>query len=256
MPPQSMTSCVIAQASRIAPIKSRRYAPSVAANSVTGFGDPIYLAHRRPIRQQALFLCLPFRVMAAVCGRPSGLPGSKFPVRQPAHSCHPKSFGDDQWQLQLTWSTTHARPQSVQNPRRRPPGNGSRRSTRKLKPCYPPRTLQPTYEHCSLPGNRRGCAMRSASKGLEGRLPEDLLSVCATNAAGVPIDAITAACSRVDAVLHLLMAQFNSGPDVERLSDSVIANVIWDVQGTVGLIRSLALHGDRTTYQLVHGGGE
>jgi len=105
MPPQSMTSCVIAQALRIALIKSSSYAPSVAANSVTGFGDPIYLAHRRPIRQQALFLCLPFRVMAAVRGRPSGLPGSKFPVRQPAHSCHPKSFGDDQWQLQLTWST-------------------------------------------------------------------------------------------------------------------------------------------------------
>lgn len=40
MPPQSMTSCVIAQALRIALIKSRRYAPSVAANSVTGFGDP------------------------------------------------------------------------------------------------------------------------------------------------------------------------------------------------------------------------
>jgi len=95
--------------------------------------------------------------------------------------------------------------------------------------------------------------MKSASKGLEGCLPEDLLSVCATNAAGVPIDAITAACSRVDAVLHLLMAQFNSGPDVERLSDSVIANVIWDVQGTVALIRSLALHGDKSTYQLVYG---
>jgi len=95
--------------------------------------------------------------------------------------------------------------------------------------------------------------MKSESKGLEGRLPEDLLSVCATNAVGVPIDAITAACSRVDAVLHLLMAQFNSGPDVERLSDSVIANVIWDVQGTVALIRSLALHGDKSTYHLVQG---
>lgn len=96
----------------------------------------------------------------------------------------------------------------------------------------------------------------SASKELEGRLPEELLSVSPTNAAGVPIDAITAACSRADAVLHLLMAQFNSGPDVERLSDSVIANVIWDVQGTVGLIRSLAVHGDKSTYELVHGGGK
>lgn len=66
----------------------RRYSPAVAANSATGFGDPSNLAHKRPIRTQALFLCPPFRVMAAVRGRPSGLPGSKFPVRQPAHSCH------------------------------------------------------------------------------------------------------------------------------------------------------------------------
>lgn len=95
----------------------------------------------------------------------------------------------------------------------------------------------------------------SARKGLEGLLPEDLLTVGTTAHAGVPIDAITAACSRAEAVLHLVMAQFNSGPDVERLSDSVIANVLWDVQGTLGLIRSLALHGDTTTYQLVCGGG-
>ncbi|MDI3205917.1 hypothetical protein QK295_23115, partial [Pseudomonas shahriarae] len=81
--------------------KNGRYSLIVAANSATGFGDSSYLAHRRPIRQQALFLCPPFCVMAAVRGRPSGLPGSKFPVRQPAHSCHLNSFGDDQWQLHL-----------------------------------------------------------------------------------------------------------------------------------------------------------
>ena len=84
----------------------RGYRSPVAANSATGFGDPSNLAHKRPIRQQALFLCLPFRVMAAVRGRPSGLPGSKFPVRQPAHSCHPKSFGDDPWQLHLKLGAT------------------------------------------------------------------------------------------------------------------------------------------------------
>lgn len=79
----------------------RGYIAPVAANSATGFDGPTYLAHRRPIRQQALFLCLPFRVMAAVRGRPSGLPGSKFPVRQPAHSCHPNSFDGEPWQLHL-----------------------------------------------------------------------------------------------------------------------------------------------------------
>ena len=76
------------------------YCFPVTANSVTGFGDPSNLAHKRPIRQQALFLCPQSVFMAAVRGRPSGLPGSKFPVRQPAYSCHPTSFGDDSWQLQ------------------------------------------------------------------------------------------------------------------------------------------------------------
>lgn len=80
----------------------RGYRSPVAANSATGFGDPTCIGAQAPIfRQQALFLCLSSRVMAAVRGRPSGLPGSYAPVRQPAYSCHPKSFGDDQWQLQL-----------------------------------------------------------------------------------------------------------------------------------------------------------
>ena len=64
------------------------YRAAVTVNPVAGFGDPSNLAHKRPIRQQALFLRLPLRVMAAVRGRASALPGSKFPVRQPAHSCH------------------------------------------------------------------------------------------------------------------------------------------------------------------------
>ena len=40
-------------------------------------------------RLQALFLRPQFRAMAAVRGRPSGLPGSFSSVRQPAYSCHP-----------------------------------------------------------------------------------------------------------------------------------------------------------------------
>ena len=102
MPKQFLSHRKNAQGFRtVALSKMGRYSLVVAANSATGFGDPSYLAHRRPDRQQALFLCSPFRVMAAVRGIPSGMPGSKFPVRQPAHSCHPKSFGDDQWQLQI-----------------------------------------------------------------------------------------------------------------------------------------------------------
>lgn len=66
-----------------------RYGLPVTVNPVAGFGDPMSLAHKRPNRQQALFLCLPLRVMAAVRGRPSGLPSSFSSVRQPAYSCHP-----------------------------------------------------------------------------------------------------------------------------------------------------------------------
>ena len=102
MPNQCISPPANLQASLVvARRKTERYALVVAANSATGFDGPSNLAHRRPIRQQALFLCPPFRVMAAVRGRPSGLPGSKFPVRQPAHSCHPKLFDGNSWQLHL-----------------------------------------------------------------------------------------------------------------------------------------------------------
>lgn len=94
----------------------------------------------------------------------------------------------------------------------------------------------------------------SAHKDLAGHLPEDLLTVDTTSAAGVPIDAITAACSRAESVLTLLMAHFNAASDEERLHDTVIANVLWDVQGTIGLIRALAIHGDNTTHHAITGG--
>jgi len=94
----------------------QRYGLPVAANSATGFGDPSNLAHKRPIRKQALFLCPQLRVMAAVRGIPSGMPGSKFPVRQPAYSCHPKSFGDDSWQLQTKLGATPMRTTLSINP--------------------------------------------------------------------------------------------------------------------------------------------
>jgi len=90
-----------------------RYGSSVVTLLTTGFGDPMSLALKRPNRQQALFLRPQFRVMAAVRGRPSGLPGSKAPVRQPAYSCHPKSFGDGSWQLHIRLG---AKPMHTHNP--------------------------------------------------------------------------------------------------------------------------------------------
>ncbi len=90
-----------------------RYGLPVTVNPVAGFGDPMSLEHKRPNRQQALFLCLPLRVMAAVRGRPSGLPGTKAPVRQPAHSCLHYSFGDGSRQLHFSLG---ANPMTTRNP--------------------------------------------------------------------------------------------------------------------------------------------
>ena len=68
----------------------QRYLAPVAANSATGFGDPNEKAQRRPDHDCRRFFLRPqFRVMAAVRGRPSGLPSSFSSVRQPAYSCHP-----------------------------------------------------------------------------------------------------------------------------------------------------------------------
>jgi hypothetical protein len=77
-----------------------RYGSRVAVSPAADLGRSSNLAHKRPTRLLALFLCLHHRVMAAVRGTPSGVPGAKFPVGQPAHSCHPNSLGREKWQLQ------------------------------------------------------------------------------------------------------------------------------------------------------------
>lgn len=104
-------------------VHSRDYARPVTANSVAGFGDPTGYGATAPTQHQALFLCLPFgRAPATRClsmadrvGRPSGLPGSIAPVRQPRAVCHPIPFGDGRWQLpnQLWSSPTMASPTQV-----------------------------------------------------------------------------------------------------------------------------------------------
>lgn len=80
---------------------------------------PEKLGAQAPILSlQALFLCPQCRVMAVVRGRPKGLPGPKFPVRQPAHGCHPFRLATVRGSSNQTWSRTHealARPQSVQH---------------------------------------------------------------------------------------------------------------------------------------------
>ena len=91
------------------------------------------------------------------------------------------------------------------------------------------------------------------NNALSFALPEDLLCVSTTAEAGVPIDAITCAIDRADSVLTLLEDHFES--ESSRLANHVIAAVLWDVRGTLGLIKTLALHGDTTSIPATHKGG-
>jgi hypothetical protein len=84
-------------------------------------------------------------------------------------------------------------------------------------------------------------------------LPEDLLCVNSKAEAGVPIDAITCAIDRADSVLTLLEDHFEN--ESSRLANHVIAAVLWDVRGTLGLIKTLAMHGDNTSTPAVQKGG-
>ncbi|WP_339546802.1 hypothetical protein [Pseudomonas sp. RA_35y_Pfl2_P32] len=91
------------------------------------------------------------------------------------------------------------------------------------------------------------------NNALSFTLPEDLLCVDKGAEAGVPIDAITCAIARADSVLTLLEDHFDS--DKPRLANHVLAAVIWDVRGTLGLIKTLTLHGDTTSVPVDQKGG-
>ena len=91
------------------------------------------------------------------------------------------------------------------------------------------------------------------NSALSFALPEDLLCVSTTIEAGVPIDAITCAIDRADSVLTLLEDHFES--ESSRLANHIIAAVLWDVRGTLGLIKTLALHGDTTSTPAMQKGG-
>ena len=92
--------------------------------------------------------------------------------------------------------------------------------------------------------------MKSA---LNFALPEDLLCVSKEAEAGIPIDAITCAIDRASSVLTLLEDHFEG--DTPRLSNRIIASVLWDVRGTLGLIRTLAMHADTASNQADSVGG-
>lgn len=83
-------------------------------------------------------------------------------------------------------------------------------------------------------------------------LPEDLLCVSKDAEAGIPIDAITCAIDRASSVLTLPKITLKVTP---RLSNHIIASVLWDVRGTLGLIRTLAMHADAASNQADSVGG-
>ncbi|MBC3504430.1 hypothetical protein HU761_23905 [Pseudomonas sp. SWRI59] len=76
--------------------------------------------------------------------------------------------------------------------------------------------------------------------------PEDLLCITANAPAGVPIDAITCAVERAQAVLCLLEDQFEAEQN-QRLANRVILGALWDVRGTLEQIRTLVVHADDST---------
>ena len=83
--------------------------------------------------------------------------------------------------------------------------------------------------------------------------PEDLLCINANAPAGVPIDAITCAVERAQAVLCLLEDQFEAEQN-QRLANRVIIGALWDVRGTLEQIRTLVVHADDSTRHVAERG--
>ncbi len=154
---------------RVAKSRVRRYRLAVAANSATGFGDPI--SKRRtgaPISIAGAFFCARISCLWWLCVGDLRVCRVPFaPVRQPAHSCHPKSFGDDPWQLQRRKrSTTYVHPNSARNPCTRSPSYGLERPPRKFIPFCTSQALQRTHEHCSSPGRPGVCNEQATNQQL------------------------------------------------------------------------------------------
>ena len=237
---------------KVALSKTGRYSLLVAAKSATGFDGPF--RHWRtgaPITIAGAFF-VPAHPVYGGCARDTfGYAGFLCPrsvnlrtaatlIRLTANRGSSPDKG----------VSPNARHQSVQNSRRRSSSNGSRRFTRQLQPRYTPFPLQHPHVQGSRPGSRRGCPM-SMLPGFA--LPEDLLCVSQDAEAGLPIDAITCALDRADSVLMLLEDHLDG--DKPLLSNRVLSSVIWDVRGTLGLIKTLTMYGDASSVPMGQKGG-
>lgn len=81
--------------------------------------------------------------------------------------------------------------------------------------------------------------MMNAPDGAHLGTPEDFMVLRPDAPAGVPIDAIECAIARANSILILLQGEFES-KDSNTLSNGVISNVLWSVQGILEEIRILA----------------
>ena len=75
---------------------------------------------------------------------------------------------------------------------------------------------------------------------------EDVFVVANDLEPGVPINAINCAISRAQAILNLIMPQFD-GTSEFRHSDPVICNAIWAIQGEIEKLSKMVHHGYETT---------
>ncbi|EJL00328.1 hypothetical protein Pchl3084_4772 [Pseudomonas chlororaphis subsp. aureofaciens 30-84] len=256
MPEQFMPHPKNPQATPVVALsKNGRYSLAVAAKSATGFDGPsTYRRTGAPISIAGAFFVPAFSFHGGCAWETFGSAGVLY-----ARSVNLRTAAT---LIRLTanrGSSSHTgvtpdetRPQSVQISRRCTPCNGSRRSTRQLQPRYSPCPLQRPYGQSSRSRSRRRCPMNSS---LSFALPEDLLCVSKDIEKGVPVDAITCAINRAESVLMLLEDHFESEGDRPRLANHVLAAVIWDVRGTLGLIKTLTLHGDTTSVPMDQQGG-
>lgn len=63
---------------------------------------------------------------------------------------------------------------------------------------------------------------------------------------GIPINAIDCSISRTEAILMLIMPQFD-GTSSFRHNDQVICNAIWAIQGELEQLSKMVHHGFQTT---------
>lgn len=80
--------------------------------------------------------------------------------------------------------------------------------------------------------------------------PEELLSVAGDLPPGYPIDAIDCALGRAEALLALLLSQFDCA-GAGRLADKIICNALWAVSGDLTILRKLIDYGYATESQRV-----